>query len=117
MQNMMRMVGFGENLGSGFSTIVKTWNDEHWLRPDMVENWQLQIVNLTLTVNRTADILNLIVEDNSLSITEMAQCLGIARSTLALHLKKMQEQGLLQRIGADKNGHWGIRGQDEGGRQ
>lgn len=29
MQNMFRMIGYGENLGSGFPLILNAWNEKH----------------------------------------------------------------------------------------
>ena len=37
MQNMFRMIGFGENLGSGFPLILSAWNEKHWLKPELLE--------------------------------------------------------------------------------
>ena len=51
IQNMMRMVGMGENIGSGFPTIVKAWADAQWQRPIVEENLRQQFVNLTLYLN------------------------------------------------------------------
>ena len=31
MQNMFRMIGYGENLGSGFPLILNAWNEKHWI--------------------------------------------------------------------------------------
>ena len=37
IQNMFRMIGFGENLGSGFPLILSAWNEKHWLKPELLE--------------------------------------------------------------------------------
>ncbi len=39
---------------------------------------------------------------------EMAVELGITDNGVKYHLKKMQANGLLRRIGPDKGGHWEI---------
>lgn len=33
MQDMLRMIGFGENLGSGFPKIIDAWKDAGWKTP------------------------------------------------------------------------------------
>ena len=33
MQNMLRMIGYGENLGSVFPLILNAWNEKHWIKP------------------------------------------------------------------------------------
>lgn len=30
IQNMLRMIGYGENIGSGYPTILKAWKDQNW---------------------------------------------------------------------------------------
>ena len=34
MQNMLRMIGYGENIGSGFPLILSAWNEKHWMKPE-----------------------------------------------------------------------------------
>ena len=48
MQNMFRMIGYGENLGSGFPFILNAWNEMHWKKPELVEQPELMQVKLTL---------------------------------------------------------------------
>ena len=48
MQNMFRMIGYGENLGSGFPLILNAWNEKHWIKPELVEQPELMQVKLTL---------------------------------------------------------------------
>lgn len=39
---------------------------------------------------------------------EMADSIGIIRRAVAKHIKKLQEQGVIRRVGPDKGGHWEI---------
>ncbi len=56
MQAMLRMIGYGENLGSGFPLILTAWNEQHWLRPELTEQPELMQVKLTLHIeNRAKD--------------------------------------------------------------
>lgn len=48
MQTMLRMVGFGDNAGSGFPTILATWQKEGWDMPKLVEEVNLNQVTLVL---------------------------------------------------------------------
>ncbi len=48
MQTMLRMVGFGDNAGSGFPSILATWEDEGWVRPELIEDTGLNQVTLYL---------------------------------------------------------------------
>ena len=38
----------------------------------------------------------------------MAKELGFARSTISANIQKMKEQGIIERIGSDRNGYWKI---------
>ncbi|PIY82409.1 MAG: hypothetical protein COX96_01930 [Candidatus Omnitrophica bacterium CG_4_10_14_0_2_um_filter_44_9] len=50
-----------------------------------------------------------LVEQNSLiTIAELAQQTGLSEPGIKKHLRKLQEQGLLRRIGPDKGGHWEV---------
>ena len=51
-------------------------------------------------------ILDLIVTNSRISSTQMAESLGINRSAVSKHLKKLQEEGLIKREGPDKGGQW-----------
>ncbi len=48
MQLMMRMVGFGDNAGSGIPTILNVWKQADWIKPDLHEDTHLNQVTLTL---------------------------------------------------------------------
>ena len=53
-------------------------------------------------------ILEAIMQNKYISQTELASQLSIARETVNRNMKKLQEQSIIRRIGADKNGHWEI---------
>ena len=46
---MLRMVGFGDNAGSGFPAILETWKNNGWKTPELVENTVLNRVTLSLS--------------------------------------------------------------------
>lgn len=48
MQLMLRMVGFGDNAGSGIPTILNTWKEADWVEPNLYEDTHLNQVTLTL---------------------------------------------------------------------
>ena len=87
MQTMFRMIGFGENLGSGFPLILSAWNEKHWLKPELIEQPELMQVKLILTIEtkdvtkdvtkelseRQMLILELIAENAMATISEMSQ--------------------------------------------
>ena len=48
IQTMLRMIGMGDNIGSGFPTILNAWKEENWRKPDLSENAELHLVELKL---------------------------------------------------------------------
>ena len=48
MQLMLRMIGFGDNAGSGIPTILNAWKQADWFEPDLHEDTHLNQVTLTL---------------------------------------------------------------------
>ena len=66
-------------------------------------------VSVKVTVNQQK-ILNVINENPFVTQEELAQIIGLSRKSIIQNMKKLQENGLLKRIGADKNGRWEIVG-------
>ena len=50
MQAMFRMIGFGDNIGSGFPTILEAWKKENWRQPYLIERSDLHLVELSLSM-------------------------------------------------------------------
>ena len=48
IQIMLRMIGYGDNIGSGFPTILSAWGDENWRKPDLSQDEELHQVTLKL---------------------------------------------------------------------
>ena len=87
---MFRMIGFGENLGSGFPLILSAWNEKHWLEPELIEQKDLKQVKLVLhfrSENVVKDVvkqltarqqllLEMIRQDNTISARAMSESLS-----------------------------------------
>lgn len=131
MQNMLRMIGYGENLGSGFPLILSAWNEKHWLKPELIEQPELMQVKLVLHIendkNVTKDvtkdvtkeiserqmiILGLIRENKNLTIPEMSLKTNVTERTIKRDIATLQELGIISREGGRKDGSWIIK-QDE----
>lgn len=48
LQTLFRMLGFGDNIGSGFPTILNACKLENWRKPDLRENPELHQVELRI---------------------------------------------------------------------
>ena len=60
-----------------------------------------------ITVNQEK-ILAAVKENPFVTQEELSEIVGIAKLNIIKNMKKLQENGLLRRVGADKNGHWEI---------
>ena len=50
IQSMLRMLGYGDNIGSGFPTIVDACKKENWQKPLLCESNELHTVELTISM-------------------------------------------------------------------
>ncbi len=130
IQNMFRMIGFGENLGSGFPLILSAWNEKHWLEPELIEQKDLKQVKLVLhfrSENVVKDVvkdvvkqltvrqqllLEMIRQDNTISARAMSESLSgkekVAERTVQRDLGILKKLGILSRTGGRSNGEWVI---------
>ncbi len=54
------------------------------------------------------NIIQLISSTPSITTTQMATALGINRSALSKHIKRMQEAGIIRHVGPAKGGYWEV---------
>lgn len=86
-------------------------NDKDVTRNVTVNSENISVNNKNITVKLTQtqkDILNLIKENPCITQNEIASKLNIARETVNRNMKKLQQEKIIQRLGADKNGSWKI---------
>ena len=53
IQNMLRMIGFRENVGSGFPKIIAAWKETNWGEPQLLNELDVDEVELVLPVPST----------------------------------------------------------------
>ena len=91
IQNMFRMIGFGENLGSGFPLILSAWNEKHWLEPELVEQKDLKQVKLVLHF-RSENVVKDVVKDVVKQLTVRQQLiLEMIRQDNTISARAMSE--------------------------
>lgn len=86
-------------------------NDKNVTRNVTVNSENISVNNKNITVKLTQtqkDILNLIKENPCITQNEIASKLNIVRETVNRNMKKLQQEKIIQRLGADKNGNWKI---------
>lgn len=69
-----------------------------------------QKINVKITANQKK-IIRAIKENPFVTQEELSQIVGIAKLNINKNMKKLQEQNLIERIGADKNGKWVVCGE------
>ena len=113
------MVGFGENIGSGFPKIIAAWKETGWGEPELKNKIEVDEVELVLPVSATANdikdsqkssqkIIELIQENPNVTTSEMAEKIGVTRRAIAKITSALQAEGVIRRVGPDKGGHWEI---------
>ncbi len=136
MQTMLRMVGFGDNAGSGFPTILATWEAEGWIEPELIEDTRLNQVTLVLKmvkeenenvieisetkikklmseysnkkIAKAYEIVKMISENPQISIDEMRKTMDVTDRTIARYISDLKEHGIIERVGPDNGGLWKI---------
>lgn len=135
MQNMLRMIGFGENLGSGFQKILNAWSDADWAKPELFNHLDIGEVELVLpltqkkvwAVDQTpaqtsaqtsaqtpaqtpADkVLRLIKANPYITRQEIAEILDRKPRTIQDSINKLKAEGRIRRVGpATFGGHWEV---------
>lgn len=126
IQNMLRMVGYGENVGSGFPTIISAWKDAQWGEPELKNKIEVDEVELVLQIlNKrdrvTDDTLNDTLNDSVMAtytiirLNPGIQRKGIAdisgRSVAAIgrHLAILMKEGLIEHRDSNKTGGYFVK--------
>ena len=120
------MIGYGENLGSGFPLILNAWNEKHWLRPELLEQPELMQVKLTLHIQnepinvKVAEHVNTahltdrqrkiyeIIKNGTVNAKNLSADLDISLRTAKRDLYVLRDMNLIHYVGSDKTGHWEI---------
>ena len=126
MQTILRLVGFGDNAGSGFPTILDAWKSEGWIEPRLIEDTNLNQVTLVMkmekesaekSAEKSADspkvislnlsqrhqqILKNMDVDVEYSTDQIAEIIGLKGPRTRQLLNELVDMGLLACIGATK---------------
>ena len=131
IQNMLRMIGFGENVGSGFPKIIAAWKETNWGEPQLLNKLDVDEVELVLPVpstkttsvnapanasvnapvklNKTQiEIVKAIINDKHVTYDVLKTIVRVNRSTITRNIAVLKEKGVIRRVGEDKNGYWEV---------
>lgn len=87
MQIMLRLVGFGDNAGSGFPTILEVWKSEGWIEPLLIEDTNLNQVTLVMKMEKESD--EELAEKSAESAEKSADSKNMNRSDLSARHKQI----------------------------
>lgn len=127
IQTMFRMIGYGDNIGSGFPAILSAWGEENWRKPDLSQNEEMHQVELKLWMislmppecteylqklfglayshldNEAQIILGTAYLENSVTNARMQSIINRDSTKIGHMLADLVEQSMLI---ADKKGRW-----------
>ncbi len=61
-----------------------------------------------VSVQTSEQIIELMNENTKITIRELAHKIGVTERSIERNIKKLQEKGVLRRVGADKSGYWEV---------
>ncbi len=132
IQTLLRMIGFGENIGSGFPKILHAWKEAGWQTPTLDNDLDTNEVKVTLFIPEVKEseqkseqkskqkseqrvlskteylILEIIRSVPNITRAELAVRTNKSSSMVYKYLTKLKETGLIRRVGPDKGGHWEV---------
>lgn len=100
-----------KNIQNEITEYKKAMNDDFSFKEEKVDQTggpETSKVDQKSGPETRSAILQLISENASITSREMANKLGINRSAVSKHLKKMQDDNIICREGSQKSGHWVI---------
>ncbi|MBQ9255038.1 MAG: putative DNA binding domain-containing protein [Bacteroidales bacterium] len=71
IQNMLRMIGYGENVGSGFPQIIAAWKDTNWGEPQLLNRLDIDEVELILPIPSPKGVLKSVPINIAIKISDV----------------------------------------------
>ena len=96
------LLGKNNELKNRYTHIRYTENNEK----TSVENDK----NFGIKDKTSVQIIELMKENPSITLQQVAEKIGLSKRAIEMQVKKLREQGKVNRIGATKNGLWEVRG-------
>lgn len=106
LQNMLRMIGLGENIGSGFPKILSAWSQAGWPQPEIHENRELGTVELILKLDGKQDLvidtatdeaILTAVKNGAAKMKDITDIVGLSPSGTAKAVNKLINEGRIRR--------------------
>lgn len=118
LQQIMVQLDYIEQTGHGVPLIVSRYGKEVF---DITENF----ITVTIPLNKTQQtefglepkeegvlddkdekIISLMKKDSSIKVNEISQKVGLGMTTITKRIRRLKEEGIIDRKGSKKKGHW-----------
>lgn len=128
IKKLLSIIGYGENIGSGFPSILKVWKEERWAEPELTERQDLNEVHLMLKIaldTQSSDnlesssissdkltakqlaILRYLKENPAATHADLSQNIAdLSFASAKYQVNQLSKAGLIKRKGSNKNGSW-----------
>jgi len=115
LAKMFSLVGLVERAGSGLLRIMEIWKKNGFEAPTIEESIDPPTVKVTLsarvdfkasTISEEEKILGLMTANNRISMERISKETSISRSKVEATIKRLKENGKLERIGGKNGGYW-----------
>jgi len=125
LQQIMVQLDYIEQTGHGVPLIVSKYGKEVF---DITENF----ITVTIPLNkkkkaendllkkekqlideRDEEILRLMKKNSSIKVSEISKLVGLGTTTITKRIRQLREMGIIERIGAKKNGQWIVNIRDQ----
>ncbi len=114
-------IGLIEKYGSGIKRILNICKESGVIPPNFEEvfnGFRVTLFKEKLNVpdnvhnnvldNRLSKIIELIKNNNKISLQEITNQLNVSKRTMRRDIEKLKQQNKIKRIGSEKTGHWEI---------
>lgn len=130
ISNLLLKSGYVEQWGSGIPRMIEMCKEVGLNVPEIEEKGLFIVLRIfrknkmynnrpsnTLKTKSKSDLIadnlnqiyELLVEDNQLTVKEIADSVYLAEASTQRRLKTLQDQGLIERVGSKKTGHWVVK--------
>lgn len=103
--------GLIESWGHGTVKIIRECKILGLQEPSFTDEFSGLMVtfyNQYSSVKTSVKILELAAENRLITISELSEAIGVTERSIERNLKKLQDKGLIKRIGPAKGGHWEV---------
>ena len=122
LQQIMVQLDYIEQTGHGVPLIVSRYGKEVF---DITENFitvtiplkksEIGKINVPNAKKQIFDeydekILRIMREDSSVKVSEISKKIGVGTTTITKRIRRLKEQGMIERVGSKKDGRWMVNG-------